>query len=59
MAQPFYKDLFYNEKSKASLMLVSIEQETLKTKEREALMQLIHQKGEAYAQAQNLVLHYS
>ncbi|MEE2699900.1 MAG: MMPL family transporter [Bacteroidota bacterium] len=59
MTQPFYKDLFYNEQSKASLMLVSINREILKTKGREKLIHLIHQKGEAYAKAQNLELHYS
>ncbi|OUV72706.1 MAG: hypothetical protein CBC83_05875 [Flavobacteriales bacterium TMED123] len=59
MAQPFYKDLFYNDESKASLMLVSINKEILKTKEREGLIQLIHQKGEVFAQKQNLTLHYS
>ena len=57
--QPFYKDLFYNEKSKAILLVVSINHEILKTKEREELIWLIHLKGEEYAKRQNLELHYS
>ena len=57
--QPFYKDLFYNEKSKAILLVVSINHEILKTKEREELIRLIHLKGEEYAKRQNLELHYS
>ncbi len=57
--QPFYKDLFYNEKSKATILVVSINHEILKTKEREELIRLIHLKGEEYAKRQNLDLHYS
>jgi predicted RND superfamily exporter protein len=57
--QPFYKDLFYNQKSKAILLAVSINHEILKTKEREELIRLIHLKGEEYAKRQNLELHYS
>ena len=57
--QPFYKDLFYNEKSKAILLVVSINHEILKTKEREELIRLIHLKGEEYAKRQNLELHFS
>jgi hypothetical protein len=57
--QPFYKDLFYNQKSKAILLVVSINHEILKTKEREELIRLIHLKGEEYAKRQNLELHYS
>ena len=59
MNQPFYKELFYNEKSKASLMLVTINPEILKTKDREALIYLIHQKGEEFSHKQKLELHYS
>ncbi len=57
--QPFYKELFYNEKSKATFLVVSINPEILKTKEREELIRLIHLKGEEYAKRQNLELHYS
>jgi len=57
--QPFYKDLFYNEKSKATFLVVSINPEILKINEREELIQLIHLKGEEYAKRQNLDLHYS
>ena len=59
LAQPFYKELFYNEKSQATLLLVSITHEILKTREREKLIRLIHKKGEEYAEKQNLELHYS
>ncbi|MDP7244023.1 MAG: MMPL family transporter [Flavobacteriales bacterium] len=57
--QPFYKDLFYNEKSKATFLVVSINPEILKINEREELIRLIHLKGEEYAKRQNLDLHYS
>jgi len=57
--QPFYKGLFYNEKSKATILVVSINRKILKTKEREELIRLIHLKGEEYAKRQNLDLHYS
>ena len=59
LTQPFYKELFYNEKSQATLLLVSITHEILKTREREKLIRLIHKKGEEYAEKQNLELHYS
>ena len=56
---PFYKNLFYNNKSKATLLIVSIDKEILKTPDREILIQQIHQKGEQYAKKHNLELHYS
>ena len=57
--EPFYKGLFYNEKSNATVLVVSINPEMLKTGEREELIILIHKKAEEYAKAQNLTLHYS
>ena len=59
LAQPFYKDLFYNQKTQATLLVVSINKEILKTPAREKLIEGIHSKAEEYAKAQNLELHYS
>ena len=57
--EPFYKELFYNEKSNATILVVSINPEILKRGGRENLIGLIHKKGEQYATTQNLTLHYS
>ena len=59
ISQPFYKNLFYNNKSKATLLIISIDKKILKTPDREILIQQIHQKGEQYANKYNLELHYS
>jgi hypothetical protein len=59
LSEPFYKELIYNEKSNSTVLIISIDPDILKTQEREGLIQEIHKKGEEYAAAQNLKLHYS
>ncbi|MBC8265980.1 MAG: MMPL family transporter [Flavobacteriales bacterium] len=59
LAEPFYKNLFYNEKSDATLLIVTINREILKTPKREELIFQIHKKAEQYAKKHNLQLHYS
>ena len=57
--EPFYKDLFYNKKSKTTFLLVTIDKEILRSVKREILIQEIYKKGEEYANKQNLDLYYS
>lgn len=59
LSLPFYDGLVYNSKTGATLMAITFDKKKLNTRGRIAVVEDIKVKAEAFAQANNLELHYS
>jgi len=58
-ALPFYRGLLYNERTKASLMMVFVNPEKFNSEERGDMIDRIVQRTARYEQEEGLELHYS
>ncbi|HMC96670.1 MAG TPA: MMPL family transporter, partial [Flavobacteriales bacterium] len=58
-ALPFYRGLLFNERTKASLMMVFVDPAKFNSEERGDLMERILERTKRYERAEGLKLHYS
>lgn len=56
---PFYRGLFYNDSTGATLMAIKLEVKTLKSKNRFALVDSIEALGDKFSEEQKIDIHYS
>jgi uncharacterized protein len=56
---PFYQGLLYNQETNATVMAITFDQDKLNTKGRIAIVKQIKNLGDAFAEKNNIELHYS
>lgn len=59
MQLPFYKNIFYNDSTHATLMAVKLDSTTLRSKDRVGLVQVVSELGNSFAAKHNLEVAYT
>jgi hypothetical protein len=59
LSLPFYKNLLYNDSTHATLMAIKLDQKTLKSKERVALINAVQQLSDSFSTDKKTPLYYT